>query len=73
MAPVTVLPSRFTHPVSARKSAFAAQYPAHGSPRQRFTADLTIGGAWHGAGAAGYAFTRLPVHEPAIAEIITWA
>jgi len=57
MAPVTVLPSRFTHPVGARKSAFAAQYPAHDSPYQRFTADLTISGAWHGAGAAGYAFT----------------
>src|SRR5580765_1301434 len=32
IAPVTVLPSRFTHPVGARKSAFAAQYPAHDFP-----------------------------------------
>ena len=62
MAPVTVLPSRFTHPVGARKCAFAAQYPAHNSPHQRFTADLAVSGARHGAGAAGYAFTVWNLH-----------
>jgi hypothetical protein len=62
VAPATVLPSRFTHPVDARKYAFAAQYPAHDSPHQRFTADLTISGAWHGAGVAGYAFTGWNLH-----------
>lgn len=67
MASATVLPSRFTHPVGARKSAFAAQYPAHDSPYQRFTADLAISGAWHGAGAAGYAFTVQNLHLPLLA------
>ena len=62
MASATVLPSRFTHPVGARKSAFAAQYSAHDSPRQRFTADLAVSGAWRGAGAAGYAFTVWNLH-----------
>ena len=69
MAPATVLPSRFTHPVSARKSAFAAQYPAHDSPHQRFTADLAVSGAWSGAGAAGYAFTVWNLHPLLLAGL----
>jgi transposase InsO family protein len=36
---------QITHPVSTRKSAFAAQYPAHDSPHQHFTTDLAVGGA----------------------------
>jgi hypothetical protein len=67
--PPPVLPSRFTHPVGARKSAFAAQYPAHDSPHQRFTADLTISGAWSGAGAAGYAFTVWNLHPLLLADL----
>jgi hypothetical protein len=58
MASATVLPSRFTHPVGARKSAFAAQYPAHDSP----PLTLTVSGAWHGAGTQGYAFTVWNLH-----------
>ena len=69
MPPVTVLPSRFTHPVGARKCAFAAQYPAHDSPRQRFTTDLAISGAWHGAGVAGYAFTVWNLHPLLLAGL----
>ena len=69
MASATVLPSRFTHPVGARKCAFAAPYPAHGSPHQRFTADLAISGAWHGAGAAGYAFTVWNSHPLLLAGL----
>src|SRR5271166_6329453 len=69
MAPETVLPSRFTHPVGARKSAFAAQYPAHDSPHQRFTADLAVSGAWSGAGAAGYAFTVWNLHPLLLAGL----
>src|SRR5271166_5629205 len=69
MAPETVLPSRFTHPVGARKSAFAAQYPAHDSPHQRFTADLAVSGAWSGAGVAGYAFTVWNLHPLLLAGL----
>ncbi|MCF3948699.1 hypothetical protein L2A60_18750 [Acidiphilium iwatense] len=62
MAPVTVLLSPDPDRVSARECAFAAQYPAHVSPHQRFTPDLAVGGAWHEAGVAGYAFTVWNFH-----------
>jgi hypothetical protein len=69
MAPVAVSPSRFTHTVGARKCAFAAQYPAHVSPYQRFAPDLAVDNAWHGAGAAGYAFTVWNFHPLLLAGL----
>jgi hypothetical protein len=69
IASKTVSPSRFTHTVGARKSAFAAQYPAHVSPCQRFTPDLAIDGAWHGADATGYAFIVWNLHPLLLAGL----
>ena len=50
-------------------ATFAAQYPAHGSPCERFTCTLTSTGALHGAGAVGWTLLRGGLPPPILCQV----